>query len=120
MMQLIPGLPDNTVGVVATGTVTAEDYEAVLMPAVAAVVQAHGRVRLLYQVAPGFTGFTPGAMWDDARLGLANLTAWDKAAVVTDVEWIRGSVGFFRFLMPCPVQVFGNDALHEAKAWIAQ
>lgn len=120
MLQLIPGLPGNTVGVVATGEVTAADYEAVLMPAVAAAVQAHGRVRLLYQIAPGFTGFTAGAMWDDARLGLAHLTAWEKAAVVTDVDWIRGAVSFLRFLMPCPAQVFGNDAFEQAKAWILE
>jgi hypothetical protein len=118
MITLMPDMPGNTIGVVASGEVTASDYETVLMPAVEVGIKEHGRVRVLYQIAPDFTGFTAGAMWDDARMGLAHFNAWEKAAVVTDVEWIRGSVTFFRFLMPCPVRVFGNDALAEAREWI--
>src|SRR5262245_9778792 len=109
MLQRIQGLPGNCVGIVATGEVTAADYESVLVPAIAAAVQAHGRVRLLYHVAPGFTGFTAGAMLEDATMGIAHFRDWERAAVVTDIDWIRGTVGFFRFLMPCPVRVFAND-----------
>jgi hypothetical protein len=36
MIVEIPGLPDNVLGFAAKGTVTANDYETVLLPAVEA------------------------------------------------------------------------------------
>ena len=119
MLELMRDLPDNIVGVVATGEVTAADYEAVLIPAVEAAIKAYGRIRVLYHVAPGFTGFTAGAMWDDATMGLSHFGSWEKAAVVTDVEWIRGATQAMGFLMPCPVRTFGDAALADAREWIA-
>src|SRR5688572_5630919 len=51
MIKLLPGLPDNVVGVVASGELTGRDYEQVKM-AVNSAVQTVGRVRLLIQMAP--------------------------------------------------------------------
>jgi hypothetical protein len=40
-------------------------------------------------------------------------------AVVTDVEWIRIALNFFRFLVPGEVRVFAMDRAAEARAWVA-
>ena len=53
-------------------------------------------------------------MWDDAKVGLAHVSAWEKIAVVTDVDWIRAAVGIFRFVIPCPIKVFSNAQIAEA------
>ena len=118
MIKLLPGLPGNVVGVVAIGEVTASDYEQVKI-AVNAAVQMVGRVRLLLQVAPGFTGHSAEA-WNEARMGVIHFTDWEKIAVVTDEGWISGTVILLRFFASCPVKIFGNDALAEAKAWIVE
>lgn len=119
MIKLLPGLPDNVVGVVASGELTGRDYEQVKM-AVNSAVQTVGRVRLLIQMAPGFTGHTADASWSEARMGVTRLTDWEKIAVVTDEGWIRGTVVLFRLFASCPVKIFGNDALAEATAWIVE
>jgi hypothetical protein len=119
MIEVMPDVQGNQVGVIASGQVTAEDYEKVLIPEVEARLQAHPKVRLLYHIGPDFTGFSAGAMLDDAKLGLRHFKDWDRIAVVTDVSWIRAGIDLFRFTMPCPVKVFGNSALDEAKGWIA-
>lgn len=118
MIELLPDLPDNTIGVVAFGYVTAADYESVLMPAVEAALEKHGKVRLLYQVGDGFAGFTPGAMWDDAKLGFAHLKSWEKVAIVTDVHWVANAASMFKFVMPCPVMVFPIKDRAGAVAWV--
>jgi hypothetical protein len=58
-------------------------------------------------------------MWDDMKLGLGHLTAWEKVAVVTDIGWISGAANLFRFAMPCPVKVFPNKDRAEAERWLA-
>jgi len=118
MIELMPDLPDNVAGFTATGEVSADDYESVLVPAIEAKLKERDKIRLLYYLGPDFTGINAGAMWDDARVGLRHITAWEKIAVVTDVDWIRGAVKFFGFAMPGKVRVFTNGQLSEAKEWI--
>lgn len=119
MIKLIPELPENVLGAVASGQVTAKDYETVLMPAIEKAIHERGKVRFLYHLGPGFDGYSPAAMWDDMKVGFAHLKAWEKLALVTDHEWIAGAMRVFGFAMPCPVRVFSNAQYAEAVAWIS-
>lgn len=118
MIERLPHLPDRILGYVASGEVTARDYETVLIPAIDAMIKQQGTVRLLYQIGPAFSGFTAGAMWDDAKLGMAHLKAWEKIAVVTDIDWIAGAVRLFGFAMPGGVKVFSNGEYDDAVKWL--
>jgi len=114
-----PGSPANLVAAVAHGKVTGYDYETTLIPAIEAALKEHKKIRLLYQLAADFEGFSAEAVWDDAKLGLSHFTAFEALAVVTDVHWITDAVKFFGLLMHCPVKVFKNAELADAKEWIA-
>ena len=118
MMRLISNLPGYVVGVCASGEVDAKDYETVLMPALDLALKEHNRIRVLYQLSPEFTGFTSIAMWDDAKLGIKHWKAWERIAVVTDVDWIANATRMFAFVMPGLVRVFSNDELADAAKWI--
>jgi hypothetical protein len=120
MIEIIQGMPENIVAVSASGKVTGEDYDKVLIPAIEDKLKKHGKIRVLYVLGPDVTGFTAEAMWDDAKIGIKHLTAYEKVAVVSDVGWVVGAVKFFSFIIPCPVKIFGNDKLSEAKTWISE
>jgi hypothetical protein len=120
MLSIIQGMPDNVVAVNASGKVTGEDYDNVLIPAIEDKLKQQAKIRLLYVLGPDFSGFTAGAMWDDAKIGIRHLTAYEKIGVVSDVSWVLNAVKFFSFIIPCPVKTFGNDRLTEAKAWIGE
>ncbi len=119
MMTLVPNLPDNTIGLAGSGQVTASDYEEVLIPAVEAALRKHKKLRLIYELGSDFTGFTPGAMWDDLKVGMAHLSAWERVAVVTDVSWVANATNLFKFVMPCIVKVFPLKDRAAAEKWIA-
>ena len=108
MIEVIKNMPLHILGFIASGQVTASDYETVLIPAVESRLADNEKVRLFYHIGPAFTEFTSGAIWDDAKLGFGHLKAWEKIAVVTDVDWVKSSIGFFKFAMPCPLKVFSN------------
>lgn len=120
MIEAITDLPDNVLGFAAKGTVTADDYESVIMPAVDAMFSRREKVRFLYLLGEGFTGFGLGAMWDDTKLGLKHLRGWERMAVVSDVEWVRAAVRVFGLAMPGHVRVFHNDEIAEATRWISE
>lgn len=118
MMKTIDGLHDGIVGIEAHGTVTGQDYETVLIPTVERALQAHPKLRLLYQVGPDFAGFTGAALWDDARIGLRHLREWERIAIVTDIRWIGRLVKALRFFLPAQTKVFRIEEIQAAKDWL--
>lgn len=120
MIHPIPDLPDNVVAVTATGTITAEDYESVIIPAIEQAHDKHGKIRMLYQIESDMCDYTAGALWDDTKVGLKHFAHFEKIAVVTDNGLITASIKTFAFLMPGEVRIFSNTELEEAKTWIVE
>ncbi len=120
MVEKILDLPDSVLGFTAKGTVTADDYESVIIPAVEAMFARQGKVRFLYHLGEDFSGIEAAAAWDDAKLGLRHISGWEKMALVSDVEWVRWAVRVFGLAIPGHVRVFHNRDLAEAKAWICE
>jgi hypothetical protein len=118
VIELLPNLPGHVVGFAASGQVEASDYKTVVVPAIEAALKAHERVRLLYHLGPAFTGFTTEAMWDDMKVGIAHLRAWERIAVVSDNAWVANAIRLFGFAIPCPVRVFSNAEFSKAGGWI--
>jgi hypothetical protein len=118
MIERMTGLPDNVIGLSAHGKVSAADYEQHVVPAVEEVLTAHDKVRLLYQLGDDFDGFEVGALWEDAKVGLSHLAAWERIALVTDVDWIRNATKAMGFMMPGEVRVFANAELDAARDWL--
>jgi hypothetical protein len=120
MIEKIPDIPENVLGFTAKGTVTANDYESVIIPAVEAVFSRHRKVRFLYHLGKDFTGFEAAAVWDDTKLGLKHLAGWERMAIVSDVEWIRVAIRVFGLAIPGPVRAFHNSEFTEATQWISE
>ncbi|RKX40707.1 MAG: STAS/SEC14 domain-containing protein [Verrucomicrobia bacterium] len=120
MIASIPDLPGNVLGFEASGKVTGKDYETVLIPAVEEKLKAFSKIRLLYYLGSDFSGYELEAMWDDAKIGLKHLAAWERIAIVTDTEWIRSATRIFGFAMPGHVRVFKNDGFSAAKKWLSE
>lgn len=117
MIRVIDDMPTGTIGFEATGKVTKEDYEDVLVPAVETAKQ-HGAVRLLYVLGDDFESYSPGAMWSDTRLWAGSHASWERVAVVTDVDWIEHALKAFSWLMPGRIRVFDDDDADDAKQWL--
>ena len=115
MISLIEGLPDDVVGIVATGKVTKTDCDRVFIPAVQQTLSRHDKVRLYYELSSRF----PGAAWDDLQVGIEAWPQWERIAVVTDVGWVRHTVNALRFLIPGDIRVFATIRAQEGRDWIA-
>jgi SpoIIAA-like len=117
MLNAITDVPPSVIGFEAAGKLTAEDYRDVLLPAIQNAA-ASGEVRIVI-VMPAFDGFTPGALWQDLKMGVENWRAWERIALVTDVDWMRHGTEWFGWMTPGEVQHFPLDQRAEAIAWAA-
>jgi SpoIIAA-like len=118
MLEKLKDLPSGIEGLKAIGKISTEDYERVFVPFLDEARREGRRIRFLYQLGPEFESFTPGAAWEDAKIGLHSMRLFDGCAVVTDLGWIRETARLVGFLMPCPVRVFGNQERDNAIEWL--
>ena len=119
MLEIVEDMPANILAIKASGEVTSEDYESVMVPAVERKLEEFDKVRMLYELGPEMKGFTAGAMWQDAKVGMSHLLSFDKIAVVTDHTWLANAVRAFALMMPCPVKIFSTAERDAAKDWIS-
>ena len=119
MMELIPDLPDNVIGIVGSGTITGEDYDNVLIPTMKDKLQRHEKIRMLYQLRGDFAHYSLDAYLEDAKVSWHTLS-FEKVAVVSDVHWINDSIKLFKVIIPVPVILFSNNELDKAKAWVSE
>ena len=120
MIKPLPDLPDNVLGFEAKGEVTGSDYEEVLVPAVEERLARGDKLRLLYVLGSDFTGYSVGAMWDDAKVGMQHLFSFERIALVTDHDLYSRATKGFGFLIPAHVKVFETAELDVAKAWVSE
>ena len=68
MMEIIPDLPDNVVGVSGSEIITGEDYDNVLIPAVKDKLKKYDKTRLIYQLKENFSHYTLDAYLEDSKI----------------------------------------------------
>jgi SpoIIAA-like len=119
MLEKLNDVPEGVVAVRAIGKVGREDYEQVLEPLIDEARRGGRRVRFLYEIGPEFEGFTPGAAWEDAKVGIRYLRSFGACALVTDRYWIRDSARLAGFFMSCAVRVFSSKDRPKAIEWLS-
>lgn len=120
MIEILQDLPPGVVGLRAVGTVTAADYREVLDPAIDAALAETGRLDFVIVIDEEFDHYSLGAMLEDAKLLRRPLSAWDRAAFVTDRDVLTGLAVAFSGLVPGQFRVFPLARLDDAIAWVGE
>jgi hypothetical protein len=119
MLQLINDLPANVVGIDAKGTVTKEELENILIPAIDDLIARTGKIHYLLVLHTDLKNWDWGAWVSDAKIGLKYFTRWAKIAVVTDNNAVSTFTAAFSGLVPGDAKAFRMSELEEAKKWVA-
>ena len=117
MIKELRGLPPGVIGFEAAGTLKAEDYRDVILPALERAA-ASSEVRFVI-IIPEFHGMSGGALWQDLNVSIEHLHAWKRIALVTDIEWMNLMTTLFGSMTPGEVRHFPLAQLNEAIAWAA-
>lgn len=117
MIKELSDLPRGVMGFEVTGKLQAEDYRDVVIPALKRAA-ASGEVRFLI-VIPEFQGMSGGALWQDLKVGIEQLHAWKRIAMVTDIAWMENLTALYSWMTPGEVRHFPLAQRDEAIAWVA-
>jgi hypothetical protein len=70
-------------------------------------------------VIPEFHGMSPGALWQDLKVGFENFRKWKRIALVTDIEWMHHMTSLFGWMTPGEVKSFPMSERDQAIDWLA-
>ena len=117
VINKLDDLPSGVIGFEVVGKLQAEDYRDVVLPALEQAARA-GEVRFVI-LMPEFHGMTPGALWQDLKVGIEHFRAWKRIALITDIEWMHHLTSIFGWMTPGEVKVFSLQDRDQAIAWAA-
>jgi hypothetical protein len=123
VVEVIPDMPPGTLGFRVSGRLTREDYADVLVPPLRKAIEAGERLRVLYAIGPGLH-MEPAAVWEDLKvdveLGIRHRDAWERIAVVTDLDWLWRAFELFSWMVPGEMRLFREGDFEQARAWLAE
>lgn len=118
MIQLIQSA-DNVAAFRASGEVTKQDYETIVVPTVEALVNKTDQLNFLLELDTDLSNFSAGAWWEDFMIGLKNFGKWNRAAIVTDSDNIISFTNAFSYIAPGEYKGFKKDELSVALLWVS-
>lgn len=119
MITLIPDVQENVAAFKASGEVSQDDFENLVVPHVKAKVNTFDELNFLLYLDTDLDQFTAGAWFQDILLGLKNITKWSRAAIVTDKKSVQNFTAIFSVLMPGEFKWFPQDDVENALYWCA-
>jgi hypothetical protein len=117
MIELLSGLPANTVGFKVTGKLHDEDYKK-FVPLVDAEIAKDGKVRILAQFHD-FQGWDMHAMWDDIKFATTHCTKIERIALVGEKKWEQWMAKVCKPFTMAKIRYFDATEAEAARAWVA-
>ena len=120
MIEELSAMPPGVVGVRVSGRLSGEEFRA-FRPTWDTLVKTD-QIRFV-EVIDDYSGFGPGGLIEDCKLGFGALfhhhSAFKRIAVVTDMEWVVHALHALAWMVPGEFKLFGLDDLDRAKQWAA-
>jgi hypothetical protein len=109
----------NVLWVKVSGKLTREEY-ADLVPSWEQMIARYGKLRLLFQMEPGFAGWEAGAAWDDLKFSVGHPNELERVAMVGDKKWQQWLTKVSKLLVNSAVRFFEPEQLEEAQRWLRE
>ena len=105
----------HTIELTLTGTLTSDDYHA-FVPSTEAFIQKHGKANMVF-VMHDFTGWTPGASWEDLKFDMHHYADFERLAMVGEKKWEKLMTPLIKPFTKATVRYFDMDQIDQARHW---
>jgi hypothetical protein len=122
LVEAIPDMPAGTLGFHASGRLRRQDYQRVLLPPLHEAIERGDELRLLVHVGPELEGIEPSELWSDVKaevdFGIVEQADLKRAAIVSDVTWVRRGMRMFGWMASGEVKLFKPEEGEAAREWV--
>lgn len=120
MLQFINDLPAHVVGIRATGEVTKDDINTVLLPRLDELAERAGEINYILVLQTDVQNFTAAAWYEDLKAGIKHFTKWNKIAIVTGQKLVEKFTDLFSISIPGEAKGYKISELDDAVKWVSE
>jgi len=118
MLELVLESQGNILGIKVRKSLSARDYDDVLLPHLDWIVQEHGKARLLFSMEGDVRELEPDSPWQPEKFADAHAEQIERLAVAGDVPWTGWGTQIGATLPSSQVGIFPPGKWEEAWDWI--
>src|SRR3978361_2248857 len=119
MVVLITDLPPHVAAYKATGAISKEEYEQVVMHRIDEVAAKYGTINFLVLLETGMENYSIGAFIDYVKVSFQHFSKWNRMAIVTDQDWVAKAYDALSYMVHGEIRSYAVKDLEAAKAWVS-
>ncbi|MCK7556274.1 STAS/SEC14 domain-containing protein [Chitinophaga sedimenti] len=119
MVALLPDYPPHVAAYRASGSVSQEEYQQVVMQRVEQVADIYGKINFLVLLDTDFSNYSIGALLKYLYISFRHFFKWERMAIVSEEAWVRRAYDMLSPLVHGEVRGFKHEELAEAKQWVS-
>lgn len=119
MVEILEGFPGHVAAYKASGAVSKEEYEQVVMARVDQVADLYGKINFLVYLETDMSNYSIGAFMKYLKVSFEHFTKWNRMAIVTDERWLRVAYDIVGILVHGEIRSYPLGDLKSAKQWVS-
>ena len=119
MVELLTDLPPHVAAYKATGAVSKEEYEQVVMLRVNQVAEQFGKINFLVLLETDMDNYSIGAFVDYVKISFQHFSRWERMAIVSDERWVRNTYDVLSYLVHGTIKTYLTKDADLAKQWVS-
>lgn len=120
MVELLKDFPDHVVAYEASGKVTSDEYENIVMKRVDEVAETYGRINFLVCLQTEMENYSISALMDYIKISFKHFSKWERMAIVTDEDWVRKAYELLGPVVHGTIKSYTLEEYNQAKQWVSQ
>ena len=119
MVELLEDFPPHVAAYKASGAISKEEYEQVIMARVDEVAAEYGKINFLVLLETSFHNYSIGAFFDYLKVSFEHFTRWQRMAIVSDENWVRKAHEILSPFVHGEIRSYKTEEFKAAKEWVS-
>jgi len=119
MVEILTDFPAHVAAYRASGSISKEEYRAVVMTRVNQVAEQFGHINFLVRLETDMDNYSIGAFFSYVKISFQHFSKWNRMAIVSDERWVRTAYDTLSLLVPGEIKGYPLHEYEQAKTWVS-
>lgn len=120
MVELLNNFPPHVAAYKASGAISKEEYEQIVMARIDEVAAQHGKINFLVLLETDVDNYSLGAFIDYLKISFKHFTRWNRMAIVTDQKWVRTLYEGLSAVVHGEIKSYELSQFEAARQWVSK
>jgi len=119
MVEIINDLPEYVAAYKASGAISKQEYDQVVIRRVEQVASRFQQMNFLVLLETGLDNYSVGALVDYVKVSFKHFWKWNRMAIVTDQHIVRTGYAGLSHLVHGEIRTFPLSEYQSAREWVS-